>query len=244
VKNRIQRALRAIGYEIRSYKRPGGGAYGPVRPYATYTPWDVDREFLDTYRKIQAHTLVDKYRCFELWSLVDQSRKGEGALVEVGVWRGGTGALIARRAMLSGIADRVYLCDTFSGVVKASDKDSSYSGGEHSDTDRGTVERLLASLGLSNAVCLTGVFPEQTAHLIHDSKIRFCHVDVDVYESAKDVVEWVWPRLCVGGVVVFDDYGFPSCSGITRYVEELTRLPDRAVLHNLNGHAVAVKTGR
>jgi hypothetical protein len=31
---------------------------------------------------------------------------------------------------------------------------------------------------------------------------RLCHCDVDVYESAKGVLDWVWPRLSPGGVVV------------------------------------------
>ena len=241
MKKRIQNAVRSLGYDIHRYSPPRD-KYAEVHPAATYAPWSADAAFLEIFRRVQAHTLVDEYRCFELWSLVEQSRKREGALIEVGVWRGGTGALIAQRAKLSGIRDRVYLCDTFSGVVKASAKDSSYKGGEHSDTDLQTVERLLQGLGLENAICLKGIFPEETARSIEDAKIRFCHIDVDVYDSAKDVAEWVWPRLCVGGVIVYDDYGFATCDGVTRYVEEQFPLVDRAVMHNLNGHAVVVKT--
>jgi len=64
---------------------------------------------------------------------------------------------------------------------------------------------------------------------------------VDVYQSAKDVFDWAWPRLARGGIVVFDDYGFRSCEGATRLVEEQRGHPDRVTLHNLNGHAVVVK---
>jgi O-methyltransferase len=46
----------------------------------------------------------------------------------------------------------------------------------------------------------------------------------------------------VGGVVVYDDYGFLRCDGITRHVDEQRGRPDRRVIHNLNGHAVVVKT--
>ena len=52
----------------------------------------------------------------------------------MGTWRGGTGALLAKSAMLSGMDEKVYLCDTFKGVVKASEDDSVYVGGEHDDT--------------------------------------------------------------------------------------------------------------
>ena len=210
---------------------------------ATYSPWACDPSFLETYDAIAAHTLVDLYRCYELWSLVEQSRKLSGCLIEVGVWRGGSGTLIAGRASGCGIADTVYLCDTFGGVVKASESDSSYRGGEHSDTSRRTVEKLLGSRNLTNTRILEGVFPEETGALVEDSTFRFCHIDVDVYRSARDAAEWLWPRIVPGGIVVYDDYGFEGCAGVTRFVDEQASCTDRIVVRNLNGHAVVVKTG-
>jgi len=71
--------------------------------------------------------------------------------------------------------------------------------------------------------------------------VRLGHCDVDVYRSAKDVFDWVWPRLELGGMVVFDDYGFPACPGVTKFVDEQRLLGDRTVIHNLNGHGLVVK---
>ncbi|MBK6735365.1 MAG: class I SAM-dependent methyltransferase [bacterium] len=87
-----------------------------------------------------------------------------------------------------------------------------------------------------------GIFPDETALEIADRAFRFCHIDVDVYQSGKDVLEWVWPRLSVGGVVVFDDFGFSSTRGIAKLVHEEEDAGDRVCLQNLNGHAVFVKT--
>jgi O-methyltransferase len=230
-----------LGYEIHRIERSRDGPYTAVRPLATYSPWNRDKRFLETYRIIQAHTLVDIYRCFELWTLVGQVKKLRGSLIEVGVWRGGTGALIAKRASMCGIRETVYLCDTFGGVVKASDKDSQYKGGEHSDTSKQVVESLLATLGLTNAWILAGIFPEETAKSVEKQSFSFCHIDVDVYQSAKDAVDWIWERIVSGGILVYDDYGFRSCDGITRYVEEQISEPDRLIIHNLNGHAIVVK---
>jgi O-methyltransferase len=211
---------------------------------ATYSPWNIDGPFQETYDQIKDHTLVDKYRCFELWQLVEQSSKlPSGSLIEVGVWRGGTGALIAKQAKRCGIRERAFLCDTFSGVVKATSRDSIYKGGEHGDASRLGVERFLSALEIEVGGILEGVFPDQTGRELEDRRFRFCHIDVDTYDSAKDVFEWVWDRLVPGGIVVFDDYGFWSCDGVTAYVEEISAAPDRLVLHNLNGHAVLVKIG-
>jgi len=238
----VQSSLRSRGYELRRYRTGSAANYATVEPYATYSPWNVDDAFRAIYDRISGNTLVDRLRCFELWQLVRQSAKLEGALLEVGVWRGGTGALISSAAKLEGITAPVYLCDTFAGVVKATEKDGAYVGGEHADTSEALVQGMLDSLGLSEARLLKGIFPNDTAHLIPDTSFRFCHIDVDVYQSASEILEWVWDRLVPGGIVVYDDYGFEGCNGVTRHVDEQRSRSGCVVIHNLNGHAVIIKT--
>lgn len=217
--------------------------YEDVRPSANYSPWNIDKAFNQTYDQIQASTLVDKHRCFELWKLIEQSVKLEyGDIIEIGVWRGGTGALIAKQAAACKIPATVYLCDTFTGVVKASDKDSVYNGGEHSDASEQMVKDLIyKQMNIDNVQIFKGVFPDQTGDKMQNMKFRFCHIDVDVYQSAKDIVDWIWDKMVKGGIIVYDDYGFNGCDGITQYVEEQLHYQDRLIIHNLNGHAVVIK---
>ena len=166
------------------------GPYEGIIPSATYAPWKEDSVFLNTYKIIRSHTLVNKLQCYGLWSLVEQSSKLAGNLIEIGVWRGGTGALIAKQAELCGITETVYLCDTFTGVVKASSFDQLYQNGRHKDTSVDIVEKLLYKrFGLNNVKILTGIFPDQTAHYIEDKMFRFCHIDVDVYESGRQAIK-------------------------------------------------------
>jgi len=209
--------------------------------WATYSPWQLDDDFCATHERIRGHTLVDLYRCYELWHLLAQTRQLAGDILEVGTWRGGTGCLLARRAAGLECDATVHLCDTFTGVVKTGDEDSGYSGGEHADTSVSLVERLSSDLGLDNVAIHQGIFPEETGDALADRTFRFCHIDVDVYQSARDVLDWVWPRMPLGGIVVFDDFGFASCAGITQLVHEEEQKPDRTCLQNLNGHAVLVK---
>ena len=209
-----------------------------ILPYATHAPWINDAEFLALYKKIKDFTLVDLYRCYELWTLAKQSMKLEGAILEVGVWRGGTGAILAEAAKLSN--KKIYLADTFSGVVKAGANDTIYKGGEHSDTSLCLVADLMSSLSLQNVHLLEGVFPEQTSNLI-EGNISMLHCDVDVYSSARDIVEWSLPRMSAGSILVFDDYGFYGCEGVTKYCNELAAREDLIFTHNLNGHAIFFK---
>ena len=215
--------------------------YETILPFATYAPWRKDTVFREVYETIKPSTFVDEYRCYELWSLVAECAKLPGALIEVGVWRGGTGALIAKKALLCGIPEPVYLCDTFHGVVKAGLYDPLYKGGEHHDTSVEIVQALLDKMQISNTKILKGIFPEETADLIECQEISFCHIDVDVYESGKDIVDWVWERLVVGGIIVFDDYGVEHCAGITRYVNDFKEFKNVHFIYNLNGHALLIK---
>ena len=60
-------------------------------------------------------------------------------------------------------------------------------------------------------------------------------------KSGKDVFNWVWGRMVIGGVVIFDDYGGLLTNGISRLVDDEYVKKDRIVFHNLNGHALMVK---
>jgi len=244
---------------------PGRGrtypdGYGIVQPVANYRPWDVDSEFQSIYGEIREHTMVDIYRLWILWVLA--RRAPAGAVLEVGSWRGGSGAVLARaaadRRAVPADPDaartafpagkpsqpRVYLADTFAGIVKAGERDSYYRGGEHANTSPEHVRSLLDGLDLGWVELLVGTFPDDTASRIEDERFALCHIDVDVYQSAWDTFWWVWPRLVPGGMAVFDDYGFYGCEGVTACVEEImVKLPGVPVIPNLSGQAVIVKTG-
>ena len=233
-------------YRYMSHKLDAFQAFGEVngrlphsivKPVATYSPWRADREFQEVWSLIHKNTLVDVYRCYELWQLVEESKKLDGDILEVGVWRGGTGCLIARRAK----PITVWLCDTFEGVVKAGSKDRHYSGGEHSDTSEQKVRELAAALGVDNIQILVGTFPDQTSDKLTGRRFRMCHIDVDVHDSAAAILEWVWPKLIPGGFVVFDDFGALSTGGITELVERNRSRSDALVIHNLNGHAIMAR---
>jgi O-methyltransferase len=218
------------------------GEHEAIIPLASYAPWNFEPAFANSYKQCRSHTLVDIYRCYEIWSMVAEAAKlPQGDLLEVGVWRGGTGALIAAQSARCIPSARVFLCDTFTGVVKTGPQDTIYKDGMHADTSAKMVTQLLTLNGLNNTVVLEGIFPEQTASQLEDRPFRFCHIDVDVYQSSKDICEWLWPKLVSGGVVVFDDYGMRGTEGVQRFVNEWRLRADLTFLYNLNGHAIFIK---
>lgn len=210
-------------------------------PTATYAPWKKDLAFLTIYEHIKEHTLVDIYKLYENWKIIEQVKSISGDLIEVGVWKGGSGCIIGKKMQNEGIDATLHLCDTFEGVVKATNLDNKYTGGEFSDTDPVLVKNLVEKIGINNVNILKGTFPEETGAKLAKRKFRLCHIDVDTYQSAKDIYKWVWPKMNRGGVVVFDDYGGIGCEGITNLVNELGKKKDNLFIHNLNGHGILFK---
>ena len=133
----------------------------------------------------------------------------------------------------------MYFADTFKGVVKAGKADTLYKGGEHANTSQEIVTELLKRLDIKDYQLLVGIFPDDFKNF-SSGAIKICHIDVDTYLSAKEIVNFIWPRVIKGGVIIFDDYGFFGCEGVTKYVNEL-KLPDARFVHNLNGHALLIK---
>lgn len=216
--------------------------YEDVFPNAGYAPWLTDLEFQAAYNEIKGNTLVDIYRCYELWTLSRQTLKRVGGcVVEVGVYRGGTAALLGLATCH--LNRTLYACDTFQGVAKAGENDWWYKGGEFSDTSMEYVQQFINVFDLSAVRLIRGIFPEGVPPFdLPSGKIAFAHVDVDTYLSAKDTTEWIWNRLNPGGCVVFDDYGFRSTSGVTKFVNEFAHDNNTcSLIHNLNGHGILTR---
>lgn len=212
-----------------------------IIPQASYSPWLLDENFKEVLGKTKNFTKLDEYRMYELWRMVEQIKKIDGDIIQIGTWRGGSGCLLAKKAQLEKISCTVYLCDTFEGVVKAGEKDEFYKGGEHADTSKELVEKLTKELSLDNIKILKGIFPDETSYLITDCNFSFCHIDVDSYASAKDILDWIWDKMTIHGIIVFDDYGDFVAGGITDLVNEEAKKHDRIMIHNLNGHAIMIK---
>ena len=235
--------IRLLNIPFYYFSKILGISYQIFIPASTYAPWLKDIEFLKLFKKAKKNSLVNFYQGFELWKLVEQTDKLDGDVLEVGVWRGSTSIIMAAKLKYMNSNKHVYACDTFEGVVKSSsDHDNFYKDGEHSDTSFEFVKNIVQNeFNLDNVTLLKGIFPEETEHFINDRKFSFCHIDVDTYNSAKEVVNWIWDRLSTGGIIVFNDYGFPMTRGITRLVNEYRKDSDKVVVHNFNGNGIIIK---
>jgi O-methyltransferase len=109
------------------------------------------------------------------------------------------------------------------------------------DFDDTSAEAVRAYVGADNFCILRPGFIPETFQGLESATIALAHIDLDIYKSILDCLNFVWPRLTVGGFLIFDDYGFPSCPGARAAVDEFFSASSCVPLCLPTGQAVVFK---
>lgn len=184
-----------------------------------FSPWEGEPAFESVFQKIKSHTLCSRDRCYILWTTLRQALAYGGDVVECGVFRGGT-ALLEAMTMEASASDqgrKLHLFDSFEGMPETMEGVDRLKRGELGDTSVAKVENLLRPFPFVEVH--PGFIPATFVGL-DLNKVCWAHVDVDIYESVRDSISFIYPKLCPGGFMIVDDYGFPSCPGARKAVDE------------------------
>jgi O-methyltransferase len=199
-------------------------------------PFDFDEADKELYRRVGPYTMTTPPRVYALVRAVEYAvaRGVPGAIVECGVWRGGSMMAAALTLLRLGVADReLYLYDTFAGMPPPTEADTTRSGERAADllaeNDEDSHIWAIASLSDVRAAVLSTDYPEPQIHfvegLVEDTlpasapeEIAILRLDTDWYRSTKHELEQLYPRLAPGGVLILDDYG--HWQGARRAVDE------------------------
>ena len=140
---------------------------------------------------------------YTIRSAVLQTAKIPGDIVEVGVFRGASARIICEAK-----GDRpLHLFDTFEGLPTPAAIDSGFEKGQYACS----LDSVRAYLrGFPGVHFYKGYFP-QTGGPIANRTFSFAHLDVDLYDSTLAALEFLYPRLNPGGIIISHDYvQFPA----------------------------------
>ena len=133
--------------------------------------------------------------------------KTPGALVDCGVWNGGSTVLLSH-----GAPDReVFAFDSFEGLPEPGPLDGAesagWSGGCHG-AEQKLREAFVRYAAPQRLHVRRGWFQDTFPAAERDiDRIAVLHCDGDWYDSVKLTLEAFYPRVARGGFVVIDDYG-------------------------------------
>jgi hypothetical protein len=211
----LRRLLHRLGYEI-------------MRPRPPW-PRDFRQAEIDLCREVASYTMTSPEAIHALAEAVRYvvSNGIPGAIVECGVWKGGSMMAVARTLLGLGRTDiELYLFDTFEGMTEPTNKDVSRLTGEtaaallarESEKEGSMLWARAPVEEVQRAMCLVS-YPAAKIHFVRGrveetipeqapERIALLRLDTDWYESTTHELAHLYPRLNAGGVLILDDYGW------------------------------------
>jgi len=193
------------------------------------------REMVREIFSIMPYSLVGESGLIQTYTLARELVEKEiaGAFVELGVARGGCGAMMARVADKGGDGRSTWLLDSYEGLPDPTSNDFN---AEQSETGvhirplprgscLGTYEEVRAllfekkRLDPGRVFMVKGWFQETLPEARQKiGPIALLRLDCDWYESTLYCLENLYGQVVPGGYVVIDDYG--TCHGCKLAVDE------------------------
>jgi O-methyltransferase len=163
---------------------------------------------------------------YNLWALARSAQTRPGAFAEVGVYRGGSAQILcaAKGAAV------LHLFDTFCGMPEVNPvTDGVFRTGDFGDA---TLEFVRTRLAAYEGVVLhPGIFPVSAAALAQEKPVfQFVHLDVDLYQSTLAGLNFFYPLLAEGGLLVSHDYNHTRAPGVKRAFDEFLRDKPESVI--------------
>lgn len=212
IKAAIHKSIRLFGLDIVHYP-----------PREQQFPPDFREEEAAIIRAVRPWTMTSAERIYALIQAVRYVTSSgiPGAIVECGVWKGGSMAAIARTLLQMQDTSRdLYLFDTFEGMTAPAANDVDYSGKQASDVlidDIGSrcadapldrVRELLYGTGYPrDKIHFVPGKVEETIPASAPDTIALLRLDTDWYQSTRHELIHLFPRLSRAGVIIIDDYG-------------------------------------
>lgn len=199
---------------------------------------DALPEDRETVTWVQPYTMTSMERVYAVCAAARYIAQAgiAGAVVECGVWRGGSMMAVARTLQRMGDVEReLFLFDTFRGMPEPGLFDVSIKGkrateawsayrhiNEGSSWCCASIEEVRSNLALteypSHRLHFVEGVVEETVPGCVPEQIALLRLDTDWYSSTRHEMEHLFPRLVRGGVLIVDDYG--HWEGARRAVDE------------------------
>jgi hypothetical protein len=200
--------------------------------------WTQDREFIRAMESFEGwgnRRALD--RKWMLRELLKVARTLAGDTAECGTWRGGSSWLICKEIQGSGKEHHAF--DSFQGLSAPEPRDGThFKAGELAVPEEEFRARLKE---FDQLRVHAGWIPTRFSD-VQGRTFSFVHVDVDLYQPTRDSIEFFYPRLVRGGVLLLDDYGFEICPGARQAADEFFAGKHEPVLELPTGQGLVFRS--
>ena len=172
-----------------------------------------------------------------------------GQFVECGCWRGQSAHMMATVLKDRESNRTLHVFDSFEGGLSdKTDEDKDQMANIDPETIRKekesfsvTVEEVANNLKEFPFVSLhKGWIPEPFS-AVENETFAFVYLDLDLYDPIKDSLEFFYPRLSDGGIIVVDDYAASFWPGVKKSVDEFLEKNKATLALETIGNMVILK---
>lgn len=184
--------------------------------------WWHDAKFNAYLDRFDERDVFNTHRRWMLWQLLRLVVDVPGDTAECGVFQGSSSWLVC--SAMQGTGRTHHLFDSFEGLSPPEPQDGTYwSAGSLAAGEEIVARKLepFAEMLEFHKGWIPDRFPD-----VKEKAFAFVHVDVDLQQPTLDSVEFFYPRLSAGGILICDDYGCSTCPGATQAID--TFLADKA----------------
>ena len=184
----------------------------------------------------------DRVRFYNLWFQIERlnANSVQGAFAELGVHKGET----ARAIHFMDEKRKLYLFDTFNGFSSEdlqyeTQKDERFETDMFADTSIEKVKKFIS--GNDNVNFIPGLFPASAVGL-ENELFAFVNIDADLYAPTIAALNFFYPKMSKGGVLIIHDYNH-NWDGIPKAINEFIQtIPESLIeIADWQGSAMIIK---
>lgn len=203
--------------------------------------WWSDKQFNEYLDFFDERTSFNTHRKYTLAQLMKLVRLVDGDTAECGVFMGASSYLIMKFNADSPFSKTHFVLDSFEGLSDPDVSDGSHwQQGDLSVTEQSFIKNMRNFRPNEHYEILKGWIPHRFSD-IEDRKFSFVHIDVDLHQPTKDSIEFFYQRMEPGAILLCDDYGFDTCPGATKAVNDFMVDKPEEIIGLADGGAFFIK---
>lgn len=201
--------------------------------------WWLNKPFTAYLKRFNEHENMNTDRRWNQMQMMRLVAEVPGDTAECGCYQGAASYLICSQNRQSILPRRHHIFDSCEGLSEPSPFDGTHWVAHSLAAAEAEVyERLQPFVG--EYTLYKGWIPERFAE-VNNTMFCFVHIDVDLYTPTRDSIAFFYPRLSSGAVVICDDYGFTSCPGATKAIDDFLADKPEKILPLASGGGFFIK---
>lgn len=197
-----------------------------------------EARLVEAYQRLCGANRRSYERKFALVNLLKLSLRTDGDVGECGVFEGATAWFMADSLREANAERPIHLFDSFEGLSNPASVDGDFWRRGSLAAPEAAARRNLSEF--QNVRFYKGWIPARFSE-VSDRSFSFVHIDVDLHQPTLECLEFFFPRLTKGGLIVCDDYGFDTCPGARKAVDEFFADKREPIVHLPTGQAFIIK---